>query len=50
MHSEFLQRHDILSTELLNQGFFKNRLILSFKTFLGRYQILLTCIMPFIFR
>ena len=32
-YSHFLQGHDISSTKLLNQGFLKNRPILSFKTF-----------------
>ena len=34
----FLQHLCILITKLLNQGFLKNRLILSFKMFFGRYQ------------
>ena len=36
--SDFLQRHRILSTKLLNQVFLRNRLILSFKQSFGRYQ------------
>ena len=38
LYSDFLQHHRILSTKLLNQEFFKNRLNLSFKKFIGRYQ------------
>jgi hypothetical protein len=39
MYSDFLQRHRILNAKILNQGFAKNCLILSFKKlFFGRYQ------------
>jgi hypothetical protein len=34
----FYKRHRFLSTKLLNQGFFKDRLILPFRIFFGRYQ------------
>ena len=37
-YSHFLQQHRLLSTILLSQEFIKNRHILSFKTFCGRYQ------------
>ena len=33
LYSDFLQRHHILSTKLLNRGFLKHCLILSFKKF-----------------
>ena len=36
LYSEFLQRHRILNAKLLDQGFVKNRLILSFKKLFGR--------------
>jgi hypothetical protein len=31
--------YTVLNTKLFNQGFLKNRLILSFKKFLGIYQL-----------
>ena len=34
----FLQRHRIMSTQQLNQVFLQNRFIVSFRTFVGRYQ------------
>jgi hypothetical protein len=34
----FLQHHRILRAKLLNQRFFKNRLVLSFELFFGKYQ------------
>jgi hypothetical protein len=37
-NSDILQRDRIRSTKPLYRGFLKNRLILSFQTFLGRYK------------
>ena len=40
-YSEFVKRHRCLSKKLMSQGFHKERLILSLKKFIGRYQDLI---------
>ena len=40
-YSEFVKRHRCLTRKLMSQGFHKERLILSLKKFIGRYQDLI---------
>ena len=50
LYSEFLQLHRILNAKLLNQGFLKNRLILSFKMLLEDINTSLKIILSAIYR
>ena len=43
LHLNFLQRYRLLSIKLLNQGFLKNSIILSFNKYFRRYQLVVFC-------
>ena len=50
LYEDFLQRHNLVITKLLNQGFLQNRPVLFFKKFFRRFNTLLKSILSILYR